>query len=166
MINPIIYRNPRFSSDLPMHVGRVRALSLGLPALYLIGCVMAAVEWGPAEGVTGLMLMMTALLGAVLPLQFTGVHRIAHEHPEHLDDGERMFRDRTLARSYRIFTGAVVIGLVYADIAPDLNRKLEWALPLPQQDLLYTVGGVILLALLLPSALLAWRLPVAELTAD
>lgn len=154
--------SPSFSSELPMRVGRVRAFSLALPAIYAVGVWLAANEIAPAEGALGSGLIVVALFAAVFGLQRTGVHRVTHERPEFLDDGERLVRDRVLADAYRIFATVMVIGLVYADIGTDINRKLEWSLPMPQDDLLYATGAVILLALLLPSALLAWRLPAEE----
>ncbi|MGB0514259.1 MAG: hypothetical protein ACPGJE_05415, partial [Wenzhouxiangellaceae bacterium] len=75
-------------------------------------------------------------------------------------------RDRVLAQSYRVLATVFIVGVVYADIGMDLNRKFSWSLPLPQSDLLVTTGAVILISLLLPSALLAWRLPVTEISAD
>lgn len=154
------------SSARPMRVERVRRLSVVLPVLYLAGVWIAASEAGPADGSVGLLMIVAALGGAVFGLQGTGIQRVAGECPEYLDEGERLIRDRVLARSYRIFAVTMVVGIVYADIGADINRKLEWALPLPQGDLLYTSGAVILFALLLPAALLAWRLPADEITED
>lgn len=158
--------SPRFASNLPMHVRRVRSFSLVLPVLYAAGVWIAAAELAPASGALGSALIVLALFAAVFGLQRTGVHRVATERPEFLDDGERLIRDRVLAQAYRVFATLMVLGLVYADIGADLNRKFGWSLPMPQDDLLYATGAVILLALLLPSAMLAWRLPAEELTGD
>jgi hypothetical protein len=150
----------------PMRIERVRRLSLLLPVLYLAGVWIAASESGPGDGSVGVLLLAAALIGAVFGLKGTGIQRVAGECPEGLDEGERLIRDRVLAQSYRIFTVTMVVGIVYADIGADINRKLDWALPLPQADLLFTSGAVILLSLLLPAALLAWRLPADEITED
>lgn len=159
-------RAGRFSPQIPMRVARVRGLSVVVPVVYAVGAAIELSGWGPVDGVLGFALMMLALLATLVALQGSGVHRIAHERVELLDEGERLIRDRVLAQSYRILATVFVIGVVYADIGMDLNRKFSWALPLPQTDFLVTTGAVILISLLLPSALLAWRLPVSEISAD
>ena len=156
----------RFPPRIPMRVARVRGLSVIIPVVYVVGAVIERTEWGPVNGVFGFALMMLAVLATLIALQGSGVHRITHERLNLLDEGERLIRDRVLAQSYRILATVFVVGLVYADIGSDVNSKLSWALPLPQTDLLVTTGAVILLSLLLPSALLAWRLPVTEISAD
>jgi hypothetical protein len=145
-----------------MRVGFVRLLSLLVPIAYGLGVLILSRELGPKEGAIGAVLIFASALAVFIGLMVTGVGRVVQEHVEHLDEAERLMRDKVLSRAYGIFTLIMVIALVYADIAADLNRKYAWTLPLPQADVVFSTLAVILLAVLLPSALLAWRLPLAE----
>ncbi|MGB0513422.1 MAG: hypothetical protein ACPGJE_01125 [Wenzhouxiangellaceae bacterium] len=74
----------RFPPQLPMHVARVRGLSVMIPLVYASGALVEVTEWGPVEGVLGFALMILALLATLVALQGSGVHRIAHEQSDWL----------------------------------------------------------------------------------
>ncbi|MEM9302649.1 MAG: hypothetical protein AAGE01_11085 [Pseudomonadota bacterium] len=158
----MLERSPRFPHQPPMRVVWVRWLTVAAPMCYLAGAAIDAFELGPKQGAMGSLLVIAALLAVVGGLYATGIARIFQEHVQFLDDAERLIRAQVLDRSYQVFTGVIVVAIFATEITLDLDRKFEWALEFPSGIYSLVAGAVIIFALVLPTGLLAWRLPVEE----
>ena len=82
----------------------------------------------------------------------------AANNPDHdLDERQQRVRDRAYLYGYRGLGSAVVVVSVYAGIAFDN----AWWLPTTWNQVQAVVWGVLLLAVTLPTAILAWIEPDA-----
>jgi hypothetical protein len=81
---------------------------------------------------------------------------LAQAPDEQLDEREVAVRDRAYLESYRLFTTLTAMGVLLVAIAPDvLDRPIEYTFETVQP----VFWGVLHYAIVLPSALVAWREP-------
>ncbi|KAA5803547.1 hypothetical protein F1654_07010 [Alkalicaulis satelles] len=138
----------------------LRLASLTVLIAYPAGCLIQLIFDHPGPGVTGLALVLLAVL-AFFWLAPSQVQRIAGEQVCQLDDVERDLRRRAYAFSYQVLTGLMAAGIFYLAVANDDTRLTLWA---PQTYAHWNAifWGVLLYSFTLPSAWLAWTLPAPD----
>lgn len=136
-------------------------LVVALYLLYPAGCIL---RLPPLRNLIGLgadfigLLMIAAALLVFAILAGSSLQRQAQEPEYKLDERESAERNRAAYWSYSAFAGVVVAGAVYIMIATDLNEngKASFWVPHSGDHWNAIVGGLILLGLTLPAAILAW----------
>lgn len=148
-----------FGRQLP--TGTVRTLLIGLYAFYPLGCILQLVADGSAGGVTlsiaGLALVV-ASLGAFALLAGSSLQRQTQEPESLLDERERGERNRAFFQAHSVFSGIVLIGVLYMMLTTDMasNGKLDLWRPTDGTHWNAIFGGLILLSFTLPGAILAF----------
>lgn len=165
----MFYKRPAGSpSKLAMHVRRVRWVSLMSLVLYPAGCLMvlaASFNGDRALEIAGLVLILLAVLCFALVVG-TGVQRILGESRAELDELEIQLREKAYASAYHIFAGLVSVAVLYVTIASGAREDLNLWIPSNYDQWTAVLWGVLLSAMILPTAVLAWRLPPSEPTDD
>jgi len=108
----------------------------------------------PVAGIIGLLIVPPTLFAMWRVYEFRS--RLAQAPDGDLDERQIQIRDRAYLESYRIYVGVTLIGLVLAAIVPDI---VDRPLVLTYDVVQWFVMGAILLSLVLPSAIVAWREP-------
>lgn len=110
--------------------------------------------------VTGLALIAASLI-AFATFAASRLQRIAGEEKVRLDEFELVLRLRARSFAYNVFTGLVLVGIVYIGIASDLAASGRANLWVPQgyDQWSGVFWGLILYAFVLPTAYLSWTLP-------
>lgn len=157
----LFYRSANAPKFVPMHVRRVRSLSLIALSAYPAGGVLLllAGETGMMVSVLGYGLMLAALI-AFAGIVSTGVQRITSENKALLDPLELELRQKAYSMAYHLFASGVIIAAFYAQIAIDSNEKLGLWLPASSDHWSAVMWGAIITLLVLPSACLAWSMPL------
>jgi hypothetical protein len=143
---------------------RRRAVVIGLYASYLalIACFAGAGRSG-----FGLVLLVALLpTAAVLVWSFMALSQIALPYasesvgvklPE-LDERQLQVRDRAFYRAYQVLSSVAGLWIVYETIARTSTRPWFWV-PVSFDEYQALVWGYLLLAMTLPSAVIAWTEP-------
>ncbi|MBI1251401.1 MAG: hypothetical protein GC189_08010 [Alphaproteobacteria bacterium] len=145
----------------------VLALTGAVYALYGAGCALQLLPLGPdlaaSASVAGL-LMIAASLAAFALLAGSSLQRQAQEPESQLDERERFERNRAAYVAFSAFAGLVLLGVFYIVIANDLAEAGKAELWIPQTSAHWNAvfWGLMLLALTLPAAVLAWSSGDAE----
>jgi cytochrome bd-type quinol oxidase subunit 1 len=125
----------------------------GAPAAVVIRALGPGTTDGSPHEIASLTVMMISLLTGA-SIFGSRLHRIAGEKPKRLDEMELQLRHNALATSYSALTMIVMLGAIYAQIA----GMAELWLPRNRSDWNPIFVCLFLYALLLPTAVLAWRM--------
>ena len=139
----------------------VRTLLVSLYTLYPLGCILQLLPeaWGG-----GRWLSLTGLFGVVAALAIFAVlagsslQRQTQEPENQLDERERQERNRASFQAHSVFSGIVLIGVLYMMLTTDMaiNGKLDLWQPTTGEHWNAVFGGLILLSFTLPGAILAF----------
>lgn len=128
---------------------------LGYPVGVLVLTQGPGLGSAPAvSAVLGVGLILSSLPAMFLVWRFRG--QLAQGTDAQLDERQVAIRDRAYLESYRIFVAAVLVVLLVVGIGSDI---VDRAVTLTFDTLNWYVMGVVLLSLVLPSAVVAWREP-------
>jgi hypothetical protein len=139
----------------------VRTLLIGLYAFYPLGCILQLVPMSSGEGViasiAGLALIVAALAIFVV-LAGSSLQRQTQEPENLLDEREREERNRASFQAHSVFSGIVLIGVLYMMLTTDMaaNDKLHLWQPTEGSHWNAIFGGLILLSFTLPGAIIAF----------
>jgi MFS family permease len=158
----IFYRSPH--SDSPRAGPSLSAIRLltGLSlAAYPAGAIVRALaptgRAGMAYDIVGFALILLALAAAA-PVLGSYAQRITSEEASKLDEFELHWRERATTLAYAIFTGLTLAFIFYLGVASDAG----WWVPRGYDAYNGLFWGAFLYAMLLPTAVLAWRLDGSE----
>lgn len=155
-------RSKRFPLGRNLPRQTLRLLIIGLYVLYPLGCILQIVPAGediaPALRVGGLLAVAIAML-IFSVLAGSSLQRQSQEVETKLDERELAERNRAAYSAHAIFSGIVLLGIIYLMIAKDLadNRGVMLWLPATGDHWNGIFWGLLLAALTLPGAVLAWR---------
>ncbi|MBI1186687.1 MAG: hypothetical protein GC206_05050 [Alphaproteobacteria bacterium] len=164
----MFYRSARHPFGRAVSRRSARALVIALYILYPLGCVLRlrpfSDAFGGAADIAGLLLIAAALLVFAV-LAGSSLQRQAQEPEDKLDERESAERNRAAYWSYSAFAGLVVAGATYMMIATDLVESGKATLWTPQTGDHWNavVGGLVLLGMTLPAAVLAWGKETADM---
>ena len=111
--------------------------------------------------IAGYSLIAIALL-AFAGIASTGVQRITAEQKAHLDPLELELRQRAYSMAYQIFTAVAALAALYFMMAMDASKKLMLWVPTTGDHWSGILWAILLMAFVLPTACLAWRMPLTE----
>ena len=154
-------RSKRYPLGKSFPSSALRAMFAGVYILYPLGCVLQLVStdesFGLAGDVAGLLMVASALLIFAV-LAGSSLQRQSQELEAMLDERELAERNRAAYGAHSIFAGLVLLGVIYMMIARDLiiNQKLILWLPETGDHWNAIFWGLLLAALTLPGAVLAW----------
>lgn len=154
-------RSKRYPLGKTFRRSTLRWLFAGLYVLYPLGCILQLVatseNLGVAGDVTGLLMVLVAL-AIFAVLAGSGLQRQSQEPETQLDERELAERNRAAYGAHAIFSGLVLLGVIYLMIARDLiaNRNIMLWLPETGDHWNGIFWGLLLAALTLPGAVLAW----------
>jgi hypothetical protein len=157
----MFYRSARHPFGRAVSRRTARAMVVALYVLYPLGCVLRLSPFRDAVGasadVIGLLLIAAGLLVFAV-LAGSSLQRQAQEPEYKLDERESAERNRATYWSYSTFATIVVAGAVYIMIATDMAEVGKASLWVPNTGDHWNgiVGGLVLLGLTLPAAVLAW----------
>jgi len=145
----------------------VRILLTGLYLLYPFGCILQLVADGSAGGVTLSITGLAAVVAAVViftVLAGSSLQRQTQAPENLLDERERDERNRAAFQSHSVFSGVVLIGVLYMMLTTDManNDKLHLWRPTDGTHWNAIFGGLILLSFTLPGAIIAFGKAPAE----
>lgn len=123
------------------------------PAAIVIRALGPGTTDGDPHEVASLIAMMIGILASV-PVLGSRLSRITRERARGLDEMETQLRHNALATSYFALTTIVMLAVAYAQVA---NMAQLW-LPRNESDWIPVVVTFMLYAMLLPTAVLAWRM--------
>ena len=127
---------------------------VGAPAAIAIRAIGPGATDGSAYEIASLVVMMLAVLAAACVFG-SRLHRITAEKARGLDEMELQLRHNALATSYFALAAVVLLGALYAQLAV----MAELWLPRNRSDWYPVFVCLFLYAMLLPTAVLAWRMP-------
>jgi hypothetical protein len=139
----------------------VRTLLIGLYTLYPLGCVFQLVpetlgggQWLSLAG----LIAVVAAIAIFIALAGSSLQRQTQEPEDLLDERERGERNRASFQAHSVFSGIVLLGVLYMMLASDLaaNGKLDLWQPSDGAHWNAIFGGLILLSFTLPGAILAF----------
>ncbi len=131
----------------------VLAAYLGYLSMISVWYVASARE---SAGLFILVSVLAVVMLAGLVLLFTSWVWYAANSPDpSLDERQQRVRDRAYLHSYQLFAGAVTLAGLYAGIAWDNG----WWLPSTWNQVQAAMWGLLLLAMTLPAAVVAWTEP-------
>lgn len=151
-----------------LQTGTVRTLLIGLYVFYPLGCILQLVADNSAGGVplsiTGLVLVVAAL-AAFAVLAGSSLQRQTQEPENLLDERERDERNRASFQAHSVFSGIVLMGVLYMMLTTDMAANGKFSLWQPTEGAHWNAifGGLILLSFTLPGALLAFRKAPVEI---
>lgn len=158
----MFYRSARHPFGRAISRRTARGLVAALYVLYPLGCVLRLPPFrdvlGTSADAIGLSLIAAALLVFAV-LAGSSVQRQAQEPEDKLDERESAERNRATYWSYSTFVALVVAAAIYIMIASDLGDAGRASLWMPTSGDHWNaiVGGLLLLGLTLPAAVLAWN---------
>jgi hypothetical protein len=141
---------------------QARGLVIALYGFYPFGCALRLVpetaDGGMALNITGLCLVVAAFLAFVL-LSGSSLQRQAQEDEPRLDEREIAQRNRAAYQAHFIFSGTVLLGLIYMALREDLiaSAKLTLWAPTLGDHWSAIFWGFAMLAMTLPAAILAFQ---------
>jgi len=144
-----------------LNTGTVRMLLIGLYVLYPLGCLLQLVP-PPSGGGAALSLAgLGAVVGALViftVLAGSSLHRQTQEPESLLDERERDERNRASFQAHSVFSGIVLIGVLYMMLTTDMAANGKLALWQPTEGAHWNAifGGLILLSFTLPGAVIAF----------
>lgn len=149
----------------------LRLMFAGLYVLYPLGCILQLVATPENLGVgfdVGGVLMVFAAFAILLVLAGSSLQRQSQEQEMQLDERELAERNRAAYGAHAIFASLVLMGVIYLMIAMDLAAKGMLMLWLPETSDHWNgiFWGLLLAALTLPGAVLAWGKGSPEDEAD
>lgn len=159
----IFYRAAK-GDRLPwLSIGATRALTAtSLLAYPLGGAILIAGPDGagglPLLEIAGLALIFISLIAAA-PILGSQIQRIVGDEAAKLDEFELTLRQRTLSRSYSVFSAMILVVIFYAAVASDFG----WWLPRSYDEFNALFWGAFLYSVLLPATILAWSKDAAGL---
>jgi sterol desaturase/sphingolipid hydroxylase (fatty acid hydroxylase superfamily) len=139
----------------------VRTLLIGLYFFYPAGCVLQLLPLSAGNEViaslAGLALIVAAFAIFVV-LAGSSLQRQTQEPESELDERERDERNRAAFQAHSVFSGIVLIGVLYMMLTSDMaaNGKLHFWQPTDGSHWNAIFGGLILLSFTLPGAVLAF----------
>lgn len=151
-----------------LNTGTVRMLLIGLYILYPLGCVLQLVP----QGAGGSAALSLAGLGAVVAslviftvLAGSSLQRQTQEPESLLDERERDERNRASFQAHSVFSGIVLIGVLYMMLTTDMAANGKLALWQPTLGAHWNAifGGLILLSFTLPGAIIAFSKAPSEI---
>lgn len=157
----MFYRSPRHPFGRAISRRTARALVVALYVLYPLGCVLRLPPFrdvlGTGADAIGLLLITAALL-VFAALAGSSLQRQAQEPEYKLDERESAERNSATYWSYSTFAALVIAGVFYMMIASDIGEAGRASLWVPTSSDHWNaiLGGLILLGLTLPAAVLAW----------
>ena len=148
-----------FGRHLPRSAAR--GLVIALYALYPIGCALQLAPNNAASvalSVTGLGLVMIAVV-AFAVLAGSSLQRQAQEEEPKLDERELAERNRAAYRAHSVFSGTVLLGMIYLMLSHDLivSWRLDLWVPTTGEHWNALFWGFAMLSLTLPAAFLAFQ---------
>ena len=156
-------RSKRFPLGRNLRPSTLRLLIIGLYTLYPLGCILRlapAADEGVALAldVSGLLIVAASLVIFAV-LAGSSLQRQSQEEEAKLDERELAERNRAAYVAHSLFAGIVLLGVMYLMIAKDLvaNGKLMLWLPETGDHWNGIFWGLLLAALTLPGAVMAWR---------
>jgi membrane protease YdiL (CAAX protease family) len=141
-----------------------RPIRRAMAIVAIVGYPVAVLIWtviGPAIGLEPLLsgVLGLAILGLTLYVSsrlYTFRSRMAQAPDGELDERQRQIRDRAYVDSYRWFVLITLVTLVAAGVIPDV---IDQPIELTYEVVNWFVMGAILISIILPSAVVAWREP-------
>ena len=140
---------------------KVRTLLIGLYVFYPLGCILQLGPDTPGSGVAaslaGLALIVAAF-AIFIVLAGSSLQRQTQEPENLLDEREREERNRASFQAHSVFSGIVLIGVLYMMLTTDMaaNGKLQLWQPTDGSHWNAIFGGLVLLSFTLPGAVLAF----------
>lgn len=154
----IFYRSLNNPAGKPRPVRTMRLLTAGIPAAYAAGALLR--EFGPDRWpvqLAGLLLCLLSIIG-LAQLAGSRLNRVVGEVPGRLDEYERTLRAEAMETAYALFAVLVLAGIIYNA----LGHSFGWWVPTSHDQWNGIFWGYFLTASVLPSAVLAFRLPADE----
>jgi hypothetical protein len=154
-------RSKRYPLGKTFRRSTMRLMFAGLYVLYPLGCILQLAatpeNLGPGGDVAGL-LMVVAALAIFAALAGSSLQRQSQEPEAQLDERELAERNRAAYGAHAIFAALVLLGVIYLMIGKDLvaNGKVTLWLPERGEHWNGIFWGLLLAALTLPGAVLAW----------
>lgn len=139
----------------------LRAMFAGVYVLYPLGSILQLVSTPETLGVAGDVAGLTMVVGALalfLVLAGSSLQRQSQEPETMLDERELAERNRATFGAHSIFSGLVLLGVIYLMLGRDLiaNQKLMVWLPETGEHWNAIFWGLLIASLTLPGAILAW----------
>lgn len=148
---------PSGRSSAGLSIRTTRILATAALVLAPVAIVIRSLGPGTTDGspheIAGLTVMIISVLAAAAVFG-SRLHRITGEKAEGLDEMELQLRHNALATSYFALATIVMLGVLYAQIA---GMAQLW-LPTRRSDWYPVFVCIFLYAMLLPTAVLAWRM--------
>ena len=151
-------RTARLSTAMSPRLAR--ALFAILYVGYPLGCVL---QLGPDQGgsqpavsIIGLLLVAASFL-AFAVLAGSSFQRMSQEEEQKLDERELAQRNRATYHAFSVFAGLVALGLLYMNLRIDFVDAFPLWAPTTPEHWNALFWAVIILALTLPAAFLAWE---------
>jgi hypothetical protein len=132
-----------------------RWMVLAMYSAYPLGLLLLEGPAGLAGHVAGLVLITLSFVLAWRLWQ-TPFWRAGNQPDCALDERERALRDRAYRRAYTIAGTAVLLGLVYVQLAFDSDDRIRYWLPAGFDEASRLFWGAFLVLITLPAAILAW----------
>ena len=139
----------------------VRTLLIGLYVFYPAGCILQLLPLSAGNEViaslAGLALIVAAFAIFVV-LAGSSLQRQTQEPESVLDERERDERNHASFQAHSVFSGIVLLGVLYMMLTSDMaaNGKLQLWQPTDGSHWNAIFGGLILLSFTLPGAVLAF----------
>jgi len=139
----------------------VRTLLIALYVFYPLGCILQLGPDTPGSGVAASiagLAMIVAAFAIFIVLAGSSLQRQTQEPENLLDEREREERNRASFQAHSVFSGIVLIGVLYMMLTTDMaaNGKLQLWQPTDGSHWNAIFGGLILLSFTLPGAVLAF----------
>ena len=163
----LFYRTSKEARFVPMHVRRVRILSVLSLVAYPVGAMMVAV-WGERQvplQLVGYGLIFISLV-AFAGIVSTGVQRITAEQRRNLDSLELELRQQAYAMAFHILATIGALSTLYCMIAIDASDKIPLWVPTTSDHWNGIFWAIMVAVFVLPTACLSWRMPVEDTEAD
>ncbi len=151
-----------------LSTGTVRMLLIGLYVLYPLGCLLQLVPPASGGGTALDLAGLAAVVGALViftVLAGSSLQRQTQEPENLLDERERDERNRASFQAHSVFSGVVLIGVLYMMLTTDMTANGKLALWQPTEGAHWNAifGGLILLSFTLPGAIIAFSKAPAEI---
>lgn len=162
-----IYVRTKSGTARPRSLSTMRLVTSIVLLAYPVGTLMMVLmpDANPAPGPViaeiigfALMLVSLAAFAVVAPSQF---QRITGEKTSQLDEREIDLRRRAYTFSFQVFTGLVLVAIMYMGLASDLLASRGMSLWTPDSFDHWNAifWGAAIYAFVLPTAYLSWTMP-------